>query len=96
MSAPYRLVCPHCNGPLRIRTSEGTHVLLRTAYLQCANEACGFCARAQFEITHELSPSAMPNPTIKLPVAPVIMRRQAMAKAGDTQLDMLAPLEYVS
>lgn len=34
----YKLVCPHCHGRMRIRTSEGTHIFLRVAYLQCANE----------------------------------------------------------
>jgi hypothetical protein len=29
---------------MRIRASEGTHIFLRVAYLQCTNEACGFPA----------------------------------------------------
>ncbi|EJT82666.1 hypothetical protein PPS11_45362 [Pseudomonas putida S11] len=47
---------------MRIRTSEGRHIFLRIAYLQCTNEACGWSVRAEFEMTHELSPSGMPNP----------------------------------
>ena len=82
---------------MRIRTSEGTHIFLRVAYLQCTNEACGWSVRAQFEMTHEMSPSGMPNPTVRLPVAPVAMRRQAMRPADDQpdlldQLDMEAAL----
>ncbi|WP_426149632.1 ogr/Delta-like zinc finger family protein [Pseudomonas sp. DC3000-4b1] len=65
----YKLVCPHCQGKMRIRTSEGTHVFLRIAYLQCMNEGCGWACRAQFEMTHELSPSAMPRPDVRLPRA---------------------------
>lgn len=57
----YKLVCPHCMGRMRIRTSEGTHIFLRVAYLQCVNEACGWSVRAQFEMTHEMSPSGMAN-----------------------------------
>lgn len=82
---------------MRIRTSEGTHIFLRVAYLQCVNEACGWSVRAQFEMTHEMSPSGMPNPSVRLPVATVALRRQAMKSASDDdhpdlldQLDMEA------
>jgi len=85
----YKLVYPHCAGRMRIRTSEGTHVFLRVAYLQCTNEACGWSARAEFEMTHEMSPSGMPNPSVRLPVAPVALRREAMRQAGDNQMDLL-------
>lgn len=85
----YKLICPHCRGSLRIRTSVGQHVFLRTAYLQCCNEACGATFRAQFEITHEMSPSGMPNPTVRLPVAPTALRREAMRNPNETQLDLL-------
>lgn len=85
----YKLICPHCKGSLRIRTSVGQHVFLRTAYLQCTNEPCGATFRAQFEITHEMSPSGMPNPTVCLPVAPAALRREAMRPSHDAQLDLL-------
>ncbi|MGJ7513814.1 ogr/Delta-like zinc finger family protein [Pseudomonas umsongensis] len=88
----YKMVCPHCMGRMRIRTSEGTHIFLRVAYLQCANEACGWSVRAEFEMTHEMSPSGMPNPTVKLPVAPVALRRLAM-KSQDDQPDLLDSLD---
>ena len=38
----YKLVCPHCHGRMRIRTSEGQHIFLRITYMQCTNEACGW------------------------------------------------------
>jgi hypothetical protein len=65
-------------GRMRIRTSEGTHIFLRVAYLQCVNEACGWSVRAQFEMTHEMSPSGMANPAVRLPIADVALRRAAM------------------
>jgi len=88
----YKLVCPHCMGRMRIRTSEGTHIFLRVAYLQCINEACGWSVRAQFEMTHEMSPSGMANPAVRLPVADVALRRAAMKSAND-QPDLLDQLE---
>jgi len=79
---------------MRIRTSEGTHIFLRIAYLQCVNEACSWTVRAQFEMTHEMSPSGMPNPSVRLPVAPIALRRQAMKSASaDNHPDLLDQLD---
>ncbi|NNA66234.1 ogr/Delta-like zinc finger family protein [Pseudomonas gessardii] len=88
----YKLVCPHCYRRMRIRTSEGTHIFLRVAYVQCTNEACGWSVRAQFEMTHEMSPSGMANPSVKLPIADVALRRQAMQTTND-QPDLLDQVE---
>ena len=48
--------------------------------------------RAEFEMTHEMSPSGMANPTVKLPIANVAQRRAAMVTATD-QPDLLDQLE---
>jgi hypothetical protein len=88
----YKLVCPHCLGRMRIRTSEGTHIFLRVAYLQCTNEACGWSVRAEFEMTHEMSPSGMANPAVRLPLADIALRRAAM-KSNNDQPDLLDSLE---
>lgn len=77
---------------MRIRTSEGQHIFLRITYMQCTNEACGWSVRAEFQMTHELSPSGMPNPAVCLPVATAALRRQAMKSTGD-QPDLLDQLE---
>lgn len=74
----YKLVCPHCKSRMRIRTSEGRHIFLRVAYLQCTAEACGWSVRAEFEMTHELSPSGMPNPDVYLPQAGGDLREAAL------------------
>ncbi|KEX91020.1 ogr/Delta-like zinc finger family protein [Pseudomonas umsongensis] len=73
----YKMVCPHCLSRMRIRTSEGRHIFLRVAYLQCTSEACGWSVRAEFEMTHELSPSGMPNPAVRLPFAGPDLRHAA-------------------
>lgn len=49
-----------------IRSSKAQHPLLRSIGLQCSNYQCGFTARGIVEITHEISPSAIPNPKVKL------------------------------
>lgn len=86
----YRLVCPHCYSKMRIRTSDGEHIFLRKAYLQCTNEACSWACVASFEMTHELSPSSIPNPKALLPIAPSALRRQALPPERQTdQLTLL-------
>lgn len=92
-SSTYKLVCPHCRSRVRIRTSEGVHIFLRVAFLQCTNEACSWSCRAQFEMTHELSPSSMPNPAAVLPSAPSAIRREAMRDIDEEQLDLLEPMD---
>jgi hypothetical protein len=77
---------------MRIRTSDGQHIFLRIAYLQCTNEACGWSVRAEFQMTHELSPSGMANPTVRLPVAPTALRRKAMQQ-DEQQLDLIDQME---
>ncbi len=86
----YKLVCPHCHGKMRIRTSDGEHMFLRKCYLQCTNMACSWSCVAQFEMTHELSPSSVPNPQAMLPIAPSAMRR-SVEKCGrkEEQIDLL-------
>ncbi|RWU21035.1 transcriptional regulator [Pseudomonas alkylphenolica] len=82
----YKLVCPHCKSRMRIRTSEGRHIFLRVAYLQCTTEACGWSVRAEFEMTHELSPSGMPDPTVRLPCAGGELRQAALrAEPGQSK-----------
>ncbi len=74
----YNMVCPRCVSKMRIRTSEGRHIFLRVAYLQCTTEACGWSVRAEFEMTHELSPSGIPNPDVRLPHVDKDLRRAAI------------------
>lgn len=91
MSNPthYKMCCPHCGGRVRIRNSVGQHQLLRSVYLQCQNLDCSASYRAALEITHEISPSGRPNPSITLPKADAALRREAMRKEGEKQMDLI-------
>ncbi len=91
----YKLVCPHCQQPMRIRSSKGLHPLMRELYLQCSSEACGWTGSGSMEVTHTLSPAAIPNPTIQLPDAPAALRRKALiTRVGeDDQVDMFDVME---
>lgn len=63
-----RLKCPHCNARANIRTSRDMGPLSGSARYQCSNVECGHTFKVLFEITETLSPSAMPNPSVVLPL----------------------------
>lgn len=65
-----RIPCPHCGENLRIRKSQGLTPIYREATFECRNDACGFRGKASIELTHTITPSDMPNPTVVLPFVP--------------------------
>lgn len=66
MASRNRFLCPHCGQKFDLRTSKLESPLFRVSYFQCTNIKCGFSARAEFAITHQVAPSAMPNPMVNL------------------------------
>ncbi|WP_336032979.1 ogr/Delta-like zinc finger family protein [Acinetobacter bereziniae] len=59
-----QLLYPHCQSTnLRIRSSEQNHPLLKNIWLRCPNLFCGSTCGGNIEITHQISPSATPNPS---------------------------------
>ena len=94
--ARHQSPCPDCGQPIFTRSSQREHVLMQVQYLYCSNVACGSTFKATREITHRMSPSALPNPAIDLPMADAAMRRHAvlaaMAEEDKKQLDMVDQL----
>jgi hypothetical protein len=84
----YKLKCPHCRHGIRVRNSVSLHPLLRAAYLQCTNVNCGSTFRGQFEITHQMSPSACPSPDVNLPLADAAIRHASVERENDRQVDI--------
>lgn len=60
--------CPHCESYARIRHSETQSPLTRMTWYRCTNLYCGFTWVEGSEVLHGITPSACPNPTIKIPV----------------------------
>lgn len=93
MSRAFGLICGHCSSNLRIRTSEGAHICLRTLFLQCTNELCGATYRGFAEVTHQYSPSAVQSPAFSLPTPPralqIADRRAIQALENKNQLNLL-------
>lgn len=82
----YRLRCPHCKQGMRVRNSVGLHPLLRATYIQCSNLNCGATYHGQFEITHQMSPSACPDPSVNLPEADQAIRQGAIERSNEHQM----------
>lgn len=68
--------CPHCHATTRVRTSEQVSPTTKDLYFQCLNIDCGFTWKAQLAIVWGLSPSAIPNPDIEIPMAPASVTRK--------------------
>lgn len=76
MAGPVFL-CAHCNEKMLIRTSKQTCSLYKEVYFQCSNIFCGWTAHGEFTITHQISPSAIPNDSINLPTFDPKIRKTA-------------------
>ncbi|MCE8028785.1 ogr/Delta-like zinc finger family protein [Halomonas daqingensis] len=76
-----RIPCPHCGETAGIRKSQGLTPVYREAVIECRNPECGWRGKISIEITHTITPSDMPNPTVALPLVPRL-RELAMAQAA--------------
>ena len=80
-----QLKCPHCEKVnLKIRHSEQRHPLLKAIWFQCPNLFCGFTGGGNLEITHQISPSAIPNAEVSLMTFKALTERKA---ANDDNLE---------
>jgi hypothetical protein len=70
-----KMRCPHCETLATIRTSRQISNLTRESYYGCNNAACGHVFAAVTEINRTVSPSAIPNPGVLLPVSAHLRRR---------------------
>lgn len=61
-------ICPHCKSLARCRTSERQSPVTRRIVYQCSNVECGHTFVAMEEVIRTISPSAMPDPHVVLPV----------------------------
>ncbi|KEH11371.1 hypothetical protein GY15_29040 [Delftia sp. 670] len=93
----HRIPCPHCESPATIRRSNQVTNLTREYAFACTNFECGHTFSATMEITRTLSPSATPNPTVRLPLSTHVrrdlMREQlACAQPSDYRTTQTAPV----
>lgn len=67
--------CPHCRSYAATRTSREITAVYREIYLQCSNFECGHTFKAAFHVVGTISPSAMPDPKIAIPMLTIANRR---------------------
>lgn len=66
-----RMRCPHCNCAATCRTSRQITPTYRELYYECTNLFCGCTFHSSESIDYILVPSAIPDPSIDIPVRPM-------------------------
>ncbi|MFC0126443.1 Ogr/Delta-like zinc finger protein [Ralstonia solanacearum] len=79
-----KLVCPHCDNRMHIRTSRAVSLLSRELYVQCPNVVCAYTCVAIVSQVRVVAPSMIPNPQAYLPVG-----RTRLLPTNPRQLDLL-------
>lgn len=62
------LLCPHCRFPTYRRTSKGVTGTFRDIFYKCRNVACGCSFKATLSIEYIITPSAIPDPEVTIPI----------------------------
>lgn len=66
-----RMRCPHCGAQANCRNSESMSLLLKELTFVCTNfSQCGHVFVSNLEVVRTLSPSAIPNPEVNIPLSP--------------------------
>jgi|GEM_PF-181264 len=76
--------CPHCGSWATVRHSVELSPTLRVLYFRCHELACGHTWKSHLEVVATISPSALPNPLIELPLSP---RSEALRLLADCRAD---------
>lgn len=80
--------CPHCRAKSRAVKSREMTLTMREVTYSCTEAHCGHTWVAGLEVMRTLSPSAMPNPAVNIPISSHVQRRLLA-----TQLDV-APMAH--
>ena len=64
----HELCCPHCKSPGNRRSSREVTITFREIFYVCRNPVCGHTWKASLTYDYGLSPSAIPDPAVNLPV----------------------------
>lgn len=76
MSKAPSMCCPHCKSTASVRTSTQLSPLYREATYVCRNSHCGHVFVVGLEAVRTLSPSAMPDPDVDIPLSRHIRHRE--------------------
>lgn len=73
--------CPHCGHETFRRSSRLITPIYREIFFACRNIACGHTFKGSLGYLYGISPSAIPNPALDLPLRPY-ERSPALCAAG--------------
>lgn len=90
MSRAPGMSCPHCKSAARARTSTQLSPLFREVTYTCQNDECGHVFVCGLEAIRTLSPSAIPDPEIRLPLSRHVRARE-LVRQLDLTLDGAKP-----
>ncbi len=68
------MMCPHCKDMAYTRSSQQLTGTSRETIFACRNPECGHTFTAVTEINRTLSPSAIPDPRVVLPLSTHVQR----------------------
>lgn len=83
-------ICPHCRSKATVRNSRQLTLTLRELFLICTNVQCGHTFVSCAEVMRTISPSATPDPSVRLPLGRNVNRRaiveqmNTLPEAADT------------
>jgi len=70
----HRVMCPHCEAVTTIQKTRQLSNVCREITCHCTNEFCGCVFVASITPVRVLSPSAIPDPTVFIPLSKHIDR----------------------
>ncbi|HEY9092054.1 ogr/Delta-like zinc finger family protein [Parasphingorhabdus sp.] len=82
-----REICPICHDRARVRSSTMVTPTVRDLHIQCMNVDCGATWKSQMQVVYLLSPSAIENPDIDIPMAPAGVPRKTYLPPGEEAPD---------
>ena len=80
--------CPHCKTWSTVRSSEPLSPLVRAVFFQCRQLHCGHTWKAHLEAVHTITPSAVPDPNIDLPLS---SRSEHLRRIAETRAAQRPP-----
>jgi hypothetical protein len=84
----FSMACPHCKAKARVNASREQSTMVRLLVFSCTNFECGHVFTALLSVEKTLSPSAIPDGDLNIPLSPHI-RGEILRR----QIDMFQPKE---
>ncbi|WP_420493167.1 ogr/Delta-like zinc finger family protein [Sedimenticola hydrogenitrophicus] len=69
MARPTITQCPHCHSNCTVKRSQQLSPMCREITAACSNVECGWTGVFYQEPVRTLSPSALPDPAISIPIS---------------------------